>query len=344
MMRSFTGNSAQSSRLVALSTFCFLLAACNTSRENGATVVHAPPSRGPSMMNELASRSAMTKVDAATPKAEPRARVQPTRPKRRLLAKAELPDRPALEARLYLVEYPPDSEGSVPGHSEQCVGYVLEGRFACADGDGSAVVKQTGEGFVDLPNQPHELENLAPIRPLRLLLLETLPKDARLQPLPDQAAVTPGSTPPASGQSAPDQGAFAARAPVPPSDGVLPPQSGPLPEVKRTLLAQRAIDDLPGMESRIYLIEFPPGAASRLHLHTTTGLGYVLEGRFESAFGDDAPTIKRAGESFIDLPNRPHHFRNPDPVLPLRFVVGGAFHRGEPLFQLVAHHTSDLKR
>ena len=107
-------------------------------------------------------------------------------------------------------------------------------------------------------------------------------------------------------------------------------------EVKRTLLTQKELADSPGLESRIYLIEFPPGRESKLHLHTVVGVGYVLEGRFESAFGDGPTMTKHAGEGFVDLAGSIHHFRNSDPMRQLRFIVTGTFHKDEPLFQPLA--------
>lgn len=109
--------------------------------------------------------------------------------------------------------------------------------------------------------------------------------------------------------------------------------TGAVTEIKRTLLTQRTLDDQPGLESRIYLIEFPPGAVAKLHRHSAQCVGYVLEGSFESAFGDDQPTIKHAGEAFVDLANKPHHFKNGDTARPLRFIVAGTFHMDEPLFE-----------
>jgi len=195
---------------------------------------------------------------------------------------------------------------------------VIEGSFASAYAGSPVTVKHTAEGFIDLPGQPHQFKNLDPARPLRFLVAGSFRKD---EPLLRPAAAGPGFEP--------------GTAPVPPVPAPEPP-SGPVTEVKRSLLAQQDIADLPGMESRIYLMEFPPGAASKLHLHTAQGIGYVLEGSFESAFGDDPVVTKRAGDGFVDTPGRPHHFRNPDPVRPLRFVFAGMFHKDEPLFKLVS--------
>ena len=88
-------------------------------------------------------------------------------------------------------------------------------------------------------------------------------------------------------------------------------------EVTRSLLSQQEL----------------PGARSKPHVHPSPGLGYVLEGSFESSFDDGPVTTTRAGESFVDVPGQTHHFRNPDPERRLRFVISGTFHKDEPLFR-----------
>jgi quercetin dioxygenase-like cupin family protein/sugar lactone lactonase YvrE len=112
-----------------------------------------------------------------------------------------------------------------------------------------------------------------------------------------------------------------------------PPAPATARAVTRKLLVRSDIPGAPGMESRIYLMEFPPGVASPPHVHTVQGTGYVLQGAFESAFDDETPAIKRAGDAFIDAPGRTHHFRNLDPDHPLRFVFSGNFPKGAPIFR-----------
>jgi quercetin dioxygenase-like cupin family protein len=93
------------------------------------------------------------------------------------------------------------------------------------------------------------------------------------------------------------------------------------PPISRTLLAHRDVPELPGWETRLYLIEYQGGVAAPVHHHPVEGIGYVVEGRFESAFDGEAPIVVRAGEGFRDRAIVPHVvFRNPDPG-PLRFVV-----------------------
>jgi len=130
---------------------------------------------------------------------------------------------------------------------------------------------------------------------------------------------------------------------VPTRPAAPPAQATAANEVTRVLLSHQDVADMPGFESRLYLIEFPPGAASKPHIHSIPGLGYVLEGSFESSYDGDAPTVTREGESFVDTPNRVHHFRNPDPARRLRFTLAGTFRKGEALFRLASSNQVRLQ-
>jgi quercetin dioxygenase-like cupin family protein len=100
--------------------------------------------------------------------------------------------------------------------------------------------------------------------------------------------------------------------------------------ISRRLIAQQELPDLPGWETRLYLIEYPPGAAAPPHVHPAIGLGYVLAGRFESAFEREEPIVVEQGKSFIDRAGAVHTlFRNPDPERPLRFLIAYTIRRGE---------------
>jgi hypothetical protein len=48
----------------------------------------------------------------------------------------------------------------------------------------------------------------------------------------------------------------------------------------------------------------------------------VIDGEYESIFGEEPMTRVKAGQGFIDLPKIEHRmFRNPSTDAPLRFVV-----------------------
>lgn len=106
--------------------------------------------------------------------------------------------------------------------------------------------------------------------------------------------------------------------------------------IRRTLIDRRPATDLPGWETRLYLIEYPPGMAAPLHVHPAVGVGYVLEGRFESAFGTEPVVEVRAGQGFVDQAGVTHRvFRNADPGHALRFVVAYTLRAGEEPLHLV---------
>ena len=92
--------------------------------------------------------------------------------------------------------------------------------------------------------------------------------------------------------------------------------------VRRTLLERQPAANLPGWETRLYLVEYAPGVSAPVHVHPAIGVGYVIAGRFESAFGD-APAVEvSAGQGFLERADLPHRiFRNPSRAEPLRFIV-----------------------
>src|SRR5690242_6966505 len=92
--------------------------------------------------------------------------------------------------------------------------------------------------------------------------------------------------------------------------------------VHRTLLCASPVEGLPGWETRLYLIEYPPGADSGGHHHPVVGIGYMLDGAILSAFGDEDVTTIRGGESFVDAAHLIHTVsKNASATEPLRFIV-----------------------
>jgi quercetin dioxygenase-like cupin family protein len=104
-------------------------------------------------------------------------------------------------------------------------------------------------------------------------------------------------------------------------------------EIKRTLVGSQPATGLSGWETRLYLIEYGPGAEAPLHLHPVVGVGRVLEGSFASAFGDEPVTEVRQGEGFTDPAGVPHRvFRNTSNEHTLRFVIAYTIQPGQPIF------------
>jgi quercetin dioxygenase-like cupin family protein len=104
------------------------------------------------------------------------------------------------------------------------------------------------------------------------------------------------------------------------------------PAIRRTLLGRQPAHER-GWETRLYLIEYPPGAEAPLHVHPAMGVGWVLDGELESAFGDEPIVKVRAGAAFVDQADVPHRlFRNASPDRALRFVIAYTLRAGdEPL-------------
>jgi quercetin dioxygenase-like cupin family protein len=108
-------------------------------------------------------------------------------------------------------------------------------------------------------------------------------------------------------------------------------------EITRTLLSQQDVPSMPGWETRLYLIEYPAGASAPPHTHPVPGVGYLLEGRAESAFEGDAPAVVEQGHGFSDKAEVVHTvFRNTDPAHPLRFLMAYTIRKGDPAMRPVA--------
>ena len=101
-------------------------------------------------------------------------------------------------------------------------------------------------------------------------------------------------------------------------------------EITRTLLQVSPIDGMPGWETRMFLVEYPPGADASGHSHPVVGLGYVLGGSVISAFDDDEPETFVAGQSFKDAASFNRVSRNSSDTEPLRFLIAYAVKTGEP--------------
>jgi quercetin dioxygenase-like cupin family protein len=101
-------------------------------------------------------------------------------------------------------------------------------------------------------------------------------------------------------------------------------------EITRVLLQSSPIAEMPGWETRLFLIEYPPGADGSGHSHPVVGLGYVLEGSVVSAFDEDEVETFTAGQSFRDAASFHRVSRNGSETEPLRFLISYAVKIGEP--------------
>ena len=93
-------------------------------------------------------------------------------------------------------------------------------------------------------------------------------------------------------------------------------------QIRRRLINKQPAADLPGWETRLYLIEYGPAAVAPLHVHPVVGVGLVLDGAFESAFGDEPVVQIHTGQGFVDPAGIAHRvFRNTSRDDELRFVI-----------------------
>jgi quercetin dioxygenase-like cupin family protein len=102
--------------------------------------------------------------------------------------------------------------------------------------------------------------------------------------------------------------------------------------IHRTMLCSAPVEDLPGWETQLYMIEYSPGADGSGHHHPVVGLGYMLGGTILSAFADDEVVSIKEGQSFVDAAHLVHTVsRNASTTEPVRFVIAYTVKRGEPV-------------
>lgn len=81
----------------------------------------------------------------------------------------------------------------------------------------------------------------------------------------------------------------------------------------------------------MFLITLPPGAAAPVHTHPGIGVGYVLEGVYESQYEGESLQRFTAGDAIYDLAQTPHRVaRNGSSTEPLRFIMTFIVKKGEP--------------
>ena len=99
----------------------------------------------------------------------------------------------------------------------------------------------------------------------------------------------------------------------------------------RVELMRRAIPGAVNLEAVMFLLSLPPGAAAPAHKHPGLGVGYVLEGVYESQYEGEELKRFTAGDSIYDLAQTPHLIaRNGSHNEPLRFIMTFIVQKGEP--------------
>ena len=93
-------------------------------------------------------------------------------------------------------------------------------------------------------------------------------------------------------------------------------------------------NEIPGSNDRelvMFLLTLPPGGAAPIHKHPGIGVGYVLQGAYESQYEGEPLKRFAAGEAIYDIQNTPHLIaRNGSSTEPLRFIMAFVVRKGEP--------------
>jgi quercetin dioxygenase-like cupin family protein len=112
--------------------------------------------------------------------------------------------------------------------------------------------------------------------------------------------------------------------------------------VSRVELMRREIPGTSDREAVMFLISAPPGAAAPVHTHPGIGIGYVLEGVYESQYQGEELKRFTAGEPIYDLEQTPHLVaRNGSTSKSLRLIMTFVLKKGEPTILPLESHTRD---
>jgi quercetin dioxygenase-like cupin family protein len=99
----------------------------------------------------------------------------------------------------------------------------------------------------------------------------------------------------------------------------------------RTILQTLPIPSFPGWESRLVLLEYPPGLAAPVHRHPVAATGFVLEGNVVSQWEGGVVEKYTKGDSFVDLGTTVHlRSENPSKTEPLKMLLSYVIKVGEP--------------
>ena len=101
--------------------------------------------------------------------------------------------------------------------------------------------------------------------------------------------------------------------------------------VKRTMLLQTDLEDAPGKEANVFLIEMAPGASTGRHSHPGTEIAFILEGSatVEMA-GKTGPVTQQRGTVSHLTPNEVHNVSNSSRSEPLKAIVFALYEKGKP--------------
>ncbi len=89
-----------------------------------------------------------------------------------------------------------------------------------------------------------------------------------------------------------------------------------------TPLMRKDIADMPGKEMLMITVDYPPGAADRIHRHDANAFVYVLEGSIVMQVRGGKEVTLTPGQTFYEGPGDVHTVgRNASTTKPAKFVV-----------------------
>lgn len=101
--------------------------------------------------------------------------------------------------------------------------------------------------------------------------------------------------------------------------------------IKRTVLQAFPLPDFPGWESRLVMLDYPPGVAAPLHNHPVAATGYVVEGDVVSQWEGGEVERYTAGDSIVDLGKTLHlRSENASQSEGLKMLLSYVIKIGEP--------------
>jgi quercetin dioxygenase-like cupin family protein len=110
-----------------------------------------------------------------------------------------------------------------------------------------------------------------------------------------------------------------------------PAPSPSTPGVRRTVLQAIPIPSLPGWESRLVLLEYPPGFKTAVHTHPAAATGYILEGEVVSQWEGSEEERYKTGDTFVDHEERSHvRSENVSAEKPLKMLMSYVIKVGVP--------------
>ena len=101
---------------------------------------------------------------------------------------------------------------------------------------------------------------------------------------------------------------------------------------KVTTLFSRDLNDIPGKESTMLIVEYPPGGADPVHRHDANAFVYVLEGSIIMQLKGSGPVTLQPGQTFYEGPDDVHIVgRNASKTEPAKFLVVLVKNKGAPI-------------